>query len=510
MCLISAATGLPHLIVRRILYIVERAARSLQDTTEQSAEIVMPMEAMSPQGEASLLPPGSALEGLLHSANSGGYAQEGDVRDACEWRPPADSGPLPFPPPPPEPESLERAGLSEAEVEALVLKTLLHAGAFTGGQVAAHVCLPRVLISELLDRLRDELLIAIKSSAGVHDYIYQLTEAGFARARRHAEQCNYAAAAPVSLAAYGHAIRRQSIQKATFRLADLERSVADMTLSPEFLSQVGQAINDGRGMFLYGSPGNGKTTLAERISSAFGQHLWMPRMIGVGGDLIRLFDPSCHEEVDAPQLQTMRYDRRWVLIKRPTVVVGGELMMEQLDASYNPASGISEAPVQLKANGGALLIDDFGRQRVSSTDILNRLIVPLEKQFDFLNLASGRQIQTPFELLFILSTNLEPKHLVDEAFLRRIPYKIEVQDPTEKQFRDLFQSLAQKMGYRLGDETINGLIDEHYRRAQRPLRFCQPRDLLRQVKNYCEVHQLPQEVTPQTLGVAVRNYFAGL
>ena len=441
---------------------------------------------------------------------AGAIGTESPTPSAGAWQPPTDSRQHSFPPPPPEPDDLQRAGLTDADVESLVLKTLMQLGACPGAQVAAQICLPRRLVAEVLDRLREELMIAIKSSAGVHDYIYQLTEAGFARARRFAEQCQYASSAPVPLAAYETAIRRQSIQHVSLRLAQLEQAFANMTLSPEFVSQVAQAINDGRGMFLYGSPGNGKTTLAEQICDAFGQYLWIPRMIGVGGDLVRLFDPSCHEEVQLPQLEATPYDRRWVLIRRPTVVVGGELTLEQLDTSYNAASGISEAPVQLKANGGALLIDDFGRQRVSSTDILNRLIVPLEKQFDFLNLASGRQIQTPFDLLFILSTNLEPKQLVDEAFLRRIPYKIEVQDPSEEQFRALFYTLAGKMGYELADGTLDTLIREHYTREKRPLRFCHPRDLLRQVKNYCEVHELPRQVTPETLAVAVKNYFAGL
>lgn len=431
------------------------------------------------------------------------------VGPAAEAAPPATPGPA-LPPPPPEPASFVAAGVSDGEVEALVLKTLLHRGDSSGSQVASHVCLPRRLVGEVLDRLRDELLVAIKSSAGIHDYLYQLSDAGFQRARRHAEQCNYTGAAPVPLATYVRAIQRQSLQAASLPLAKLTESLGNLTLTPEFISQVAQAINDGRGMFLYGSPGNGKTTLAEQICDAFGQHLWIPRMVGIGGDLLRLFDPSCHEEVAAPQLEGVAYDRRWVLIRRPTVVVGGELTLEQLDARYDQASGISEAPVQMKANGGALLIDDFGRQRVSSAEILNRLIVPLEKQFDFLHLASGRQVQTPFDLLFILSTNLEPRELVDEAFLRRIAYKIEVHNPSEEQFRGLFLSQAEQMGYGLRQETLDGFLQEQYASAGREMRFCHPRDLLRQVKNYCEVHELPREVTPKALAVAVKNYFAGL
>lgn len=450
----------------------------------------------------------------LATENTSGSAPQVNGNGTSEevWTPPEElSNVLPgAPPAPPEPQTLEKTLLTGSQVESLLLKGLLDLGNATGAELAAYICLSRPIIGEALNALRDELMVSIKASAGVHDFVYQLTDAGFQRARRYAQQCNYVGAAPVTLATYEAAIRRQSISKTRLTLQRLQASLEDMTLKEVFVSQIAQAINDGRGMFLYGSPGNGKTTLAERLCDAFGQYIWIPQMISIRGDLVRLYDPNCHELADAPQLKESKYDRRWVLIRRPTVVVGGELTLEQLDTRYNDAAGVSEAPVQMKANGGTLLIDDFGRQRVSSTEILNRLIVPLEKQYDFLNLASGRQIQTPFDLLFILSTNLEPRELVDEAFLRRIPYKIEVNDPDEQEYRKLFQMLTDKMGYELAPGVIDDLIAQHYTAAQRPLRFCQPRDLLRQIKNYCEVHELPQLVNSQAMEVAVHNYFAGL
>ena len=413
-----------------------------------------------------------------------------------------------YPPPPLEPKTLAEAGIGESDVDALVLKHLLHNGNSTGEQTAAHLCLPRVLVVASLERLRDELLVFIKNAAGPGDFLYQLSEAGFSRARQHAQKSNYVGAAPVPLSSYDLAIQHQSIQNSKLSLDQLATAFSDLTLRPRILSSLAQAVNDGRGMFLFGSPGNGKTTIAERICDAFGEYLWIPRMISVGGDLIRLFDPSCHKPVDVGNLEDEKYDRRWVLIHRPTVVAGGELTLDALDTSYNSATGINEAPVHLKANGGALVIDDFGRQRVSSTDILNRLIVPLEKHFDFLNLASGRQIQVPFDLLFVLSTNLEPRELVDEAFLRRIPYKIEVADPTEDEFRALFIALAQKEGFSCEPEAIDYLVQHHFRDQHRHLRFCHPRDLVRQIKNYTAVHALPQEITCECIDVAVDNYFA--
>jgi hypothetical protein len=203
-------------------------------------------------------------------------------------------------------------------------------------------------------------------------------------------------------------------------------------------------------------------------------------------------------------------DQRWIRIRRPTIVVGGELTLESLEIKTNTNTGIGEAPLQMKSNGGTLVIDDFGRQRCSTDELLNRWIVPLETGYDYLNLASGRKIQVPFDQLIVFSTNLEPAALVDEAFLRRIPYKLDVQDPSEPQFRELFQLSASSMGIACRSEMVDYLIDTHYQRAGRPLRFCHPRDLLRQVSNFCSFHEVPREVTRQNLDAAVKNYFAAI
>jgi predicted ATPase with chaperone activity len=402
------------------------------------------------------------------------------------------------------------SGIPRAEIESLALKILLQRGNCTGGVITEVACLPRGLVAESLDRLRNELLVTIKSSSGVQDFVYQLTEAGFKRAQQYAARCNFVGPAPVVFDEYVASIFRQSLQRAPFTLGQLQRALACMMLQPSLISQIAQALNDGRGLFLYGSPGNGKTSIAERVCSAFGQSVWMPQVVTIHGELMRIYDPSCHEAVKLPQLDTLKYDRRWVLIRRPTIIVGGELTLDYLETRFNSSAGIAEAPVQLKANCGTLVIDDFGRQRVSSTDILNRLIVPLEKHYDFLYLASGRQIQVPFDELLVLSTNLEPRELLDEAFLRRIPYKIEVGDPNEAQFRDLLKSQAATFGFEIEPGAIDHLIEQHYHRAHRPYRFCHPRDLLRQIKNFCEVHDQPKRLTPDNFDLAVQNYFAGL
>jgi predicted ATPase with chaperone activity len=265
-------------------------------------------------------------------------------------------------------------------------------------------------------------------------------------------------------------------------------------------------------MFLFGSPGNGKTSIAERITQAFGTTIWVPRAIGIDGEIVRLYDPMNHVEVPLEPGKGLwdqrRIDKRWTRIRRPTIVAGGELTMAALEVSVSTTTGIGESPLQLKSNCGTLVIDDFGRQRMSIDDLLNRWIVPLETRSDFLNLPNGKRVKVPFDQLIIFSTNLEPRQLVDEAFLRRIPYKIEVVDPTEDEFRDLFVMMAPKLGVEYHREPVDHLIETHYRKAGRPFRFCQPRDLLLQVRNYCVYHKRPPVLTCEYLDLAVENYFA--
>ena len=226
-----------------------------------------------------------------------------------------------------------------------------------------------------------------------------------------------------------------------------------------------------------------------------------------------MFDPEHHEPLPLPKsseglLDASHIDRRWVRVRRPTIVAGGELTMQNLEVTINRSTHISEAPLQMKSNCGTLVIDDFGRQRIQIDELLNRWIVPLEKRYDLLNLASGKKIQVPFDQLIIFSTNLEPRDLVDEAFLRRIPYKIEVTDPTEEEFRDLFQMMADQMGFVYRKEAIDYLIEEHYRKVGRPFRCCHPRDLLLQVQNFCRFQNIEPEMTKAYFDYAVENYFA--
>ncbi|MCA9143604.1 MAG: AAA family ATPase [Planctomycetaceae bacterium] len=416
---------------------------------------------------------------------------------------------------PSEPQSLEAAGLHFAEIEGLILKFLLNRGNASGRHIASQIKLPFGLISPVLDDLKSHMLVTYRDSAPMNDYLYELTEGGLMRARQRNERCTFFGAAPVNLKDYVDSVWKQSIEKSKPRLADLKRAFAELQLPPAVVSQIGQAVNAGRALFLYGQPGNGKTSIAERVIRAVSEYVWIPRTITVTDEIIRLYDPSTHEAVQFASEDddfdvANRVDHRWVLIKRPTVVAGGELTLQMLECNRNPATGINEAPLQMKSNGGALVIDDFGRQRISTTELLNRWIVPLEKGHDYLSLPSGRQIEVPFAQLLVFSTNLDPTQIVDEAFLRRIPYKVEVFDPSEADFRALFCRSATQMGFSFEPQIVDYLLDKHYRSNGRGLRFCHSRDILLQVKNLCEFHEQPFVLTETNIDVAIYNYFAGL
>jgi len=413
---------------------------------------------------------------------------------------------------PAEPQSLGDTGLTTEDIEKLILKYLLARGSAIGRRIAQQICLSFGLIDPLLKSLKQEQLIVFKGAATMGDYEYALTELGRERARRYTEECTYFGAAPVCLRDYLDAMARQSIAKQHATEPELREAFSELIINEKMLSKLGPAINSGRGMFLFGAPGNGKTSIAERVTNCFGSTIWIPRALGIEGDIIRIFDPAIHELVDEPTsdgiFNVSGIDARWVNIRRPTVVVGGELTMAELEVKQNLVTKICEAPLQLKSNCGTLVIDDFGRQRMPVDELLNRWIVPLEKRYDYLNLPSGKKIQVPFDQIIIFSTNLEPKDLVDGAFLRRIPYKIHVSDPTEEEFHKLFQVMAPNLGFQYDASAVDYLVETHYKPIKRPFRACQPRDLLLQVRNYCMYHCLPKVMTPEAFDFACENYFS--
>jgi predicted ATPase with chaperone activity len=411
---------------------------------------------------------------------------------------------------PAEPQTVEQTGLTTPSLDGLVLKYLAVVGMSSGRGIADKICLPFGIIEGVIRGLRTRQLLVHTGSAPLNDYMYSLTDQGRERALVFQSACAYVGPAPVPLAEYLLSVEAQSIRAESPKRSHLSKAFADISIDSGLFDMLGPAVNSGAGLFLYGPPGNGKSTLARRITQCFGHYVWIPHAVVEDGQIIKVYDGAYHEVAKAesdPLLKSASYDRRWIKVRRPTVIVGGELTMDGLELRHDLHSNVCEAPLQMKSNCGCLLIDDFGRQRIEPKELLNRWIIPLENRHDFLTLPTGKKFQVPFEQLIIFSTNLNPEELVDEAFLRRIPYKIEIGDPTEEEFHRLFQLYSPAFRCEYRESAVNHLIDEHYHRRNRPFRRCQPRDLLMQIRNFCAYHERPMEMRPEYFDIAARCYF---
>lgn len=381
-------------------------------------------------------------------------------------------------PPERRPRTLGELGVRQSLLEDLALKVLYLSGPMSTRDLARQLRLGADATNELFNRMRTGLLCQVTGMNGMVPEI-AITTLGRTRGAELLAQCQYAAAAPVSLESYARQVRRQSVRNLAVVEADIQAAFSHLVLDGRILEQIGTALNSGAAIFLHGPSGVGKTAIAEAISDVLGEdEVWIPYAVEADGQIIAVFDSMVHKPVEPPQ---GALDERWVRCRRPSVVVGGELTVEMLDLQLNTTTRFYAAPMQMKANNGVLILDDFGRQRVRPEELLNRWIVPLDRGIDFLTLAGGSKVEIPFETLVVFATNMNPTDLADAAFLRRIQTKIGIHAASDEQFCEIFRRVAQRQGLEAAPELIPELIGEIRGRFRQELSGCQPRDLINQV-----------------------------
>src|SRR5579864_8379888 len=402
------------------------------------------------------------------------------------------------------PSTLDEFDIPGNLLEELALKILFLAGQMSVLDLAGRmrVCFP--VANELFQRLRKEQLCDAVGMLG-NVYRIAISSSGRARAMELLALNQYTGPAPVSLESYIQQIRAQGVHNFEVHPEDLARAFENLVLDQKTLYQLGTAINSGHSIFLYGPTGTGKTTIAATLSRVFAeQRVWLPFAVEVEGQIITVYDPVIHRQVkDVPR----EVDERWVLCERPAVQVGGELTIDMLDLQFNPVTRFYAGPVQMKANCGILIVDDFGRQRLRPEELLNRGIVPLDSRIDFLTLAGGKKIEIPFELVVVFATNIHPEELVDEAFLRRIQTKIKIGSVTHEQFHEIFRRVCSEFEVRYEAEAVDKLMEQIEEELKQPLRPCYPRDLVQQVCWAARYERREPQLDQETLRQACHNYF---
>ena len=417
------------------------------------------------------------------------------------------------PAPPAPPNTIEETGLHPDTLNQLLLKTLV-AGESSGTGLADKLRVPYAVLDSLIQHARIEKLVEVRGAAGTGTagYRYALTDLGRDRAGQFMDLCRYVGPAPVSLAQYNAYVRAGMAARPYLDRTLLSMGFSDLVVSPGMLDQLGPAVNSGKALFLYGAPGNGKTVVAEGIGRALGGEMHMPFAIDVDGQVITMYDPVTHQKVGdsvagSSVIAAAGHDRRWETIRRPVVVVGGELTLEMLDLTFNPLSKFYEAPIQMKAIGGVFVVDDFGRQRIPPRDLLNRWIVPLESRVDFLTMHTGRKFEVPFDVFIVFATNLKPESLADEAFLRRIPYKILAKNPTIEEYCRIFELNCRKRGLAFDPVMVEYLERKYYAPRRLQMRACHPRDLINHVVDICRYTGREPVISRELLDAACGGYF---
>jgi predicted ATPase with chaperone activity len=417
---------------------------------------------------------------------------------------------------PAAPRTLADAGLPFDMVVALALKTLHFLDELSGTAIASRLGLQYSVVDPILRHLKITHLVEVSGGGltGGPAFVYRLTEAGRLRALLALEQSQYVGAAPVPLAAYAAYMRAfAAAAPKTATRESVRKAFRKLVLSQRVLDQLGPAVNGGHSLFVYGPPGNGKSVIAQAIAELLDGEIAIPHAIVADGHIIRVFDASAHdaipasEETGALAAAERVDDGRWVRCKRPMVTVGGELELSDLDLSYRASANVYQAPLQLTANGGILIIDDFGRQKCSPVAMLNRWITPLESRVDYLTLQTGQKLVVPFAVLVVFATNIRPSELLDEAFLRRIRYKVFAESPTLEDFKHIFENCCRERDLSYDESLVDGLIEDVYDPRRIPLRGSHPRDLIDQALSLADYLSLPRQLTRALLCHASISYF---
>jgi hypothetical protein len=408
---------------------------------------------------------------------------------------------------PEPPETLEATGLIAPQVEDHLVRLLYFSQQATGSELAGMCGIPFVAIQPLIRGLvRDHLFeIAGQKTLVEAGYRYTLAPKGRGRADEALRRTWYRGPLPVPLNKYVEAISAQTITDLVIRRDALRAAFSDLVISEAFLDRIGPAVNAASSIFLYGAPGNGKTAIAERITAMIGGAIFIPHAVDVDGSIVMLYDELNHHAIDVGG--NRRFDNRWQRIRRPVVMTGGELTLAALDLIWNDVGKFYEAPLQMKANGGSFLIDDFGRQLVRPADLLNRWIVPLERKIDYLTLMTGKKLEIPFDQILMFSTNLNPADLTDEAFQRRVRFRIPVEDPTVDQFAEVFQAVCRAKKVPFSFENFDWLVRTWWTAHGRPFRMVQPRDLVNQLIAIAKYLGQPPSMEPDLLDRACKSYF---